>query len=141
VTAAFTDADELVRRRGDRWTLVARHPLLKLFFRPGGDYEFVARHPEALSTSTGGNEVDWELDGDEVVLSHQLIRGPGCRVDRAALVAAIRRLATTRRVARPRAAKKTATKKAHAIPVSRSTPVVVAAPRKPKTAPRRVATQ
>lgn len=99
--AAITDADKLVRKRSGRWTLVARHPLVKLFFRVGGDYEFLARHPDALETSTGGNEVDWELDDDVVVLSHQLVTGPPCRISRRALTEATARLATHRHVVGP----------------------------------------
>lgn len=125
---AIKDADELVRKRGGRWTLVTRHPLVKLFFRAGGDYEFLARHPDALATSTGGNEVDWELDGDVVVLSHQLMKGDPCRVDRGALIEAVARLGASRQIARPRSPKKTASKKAHALAKVRKGTVVVSVP-------------
>lgn len=147
MTATFEHADDLVRKRGGRWTLVARDPLLKLFFRAGGDYEFLVRHPDALAASSGGNEVDWELDGDEVVLSHQLMKGPACRVRKAALVAAASRLATTRRVARPRASRKStpASKKARTTSARLDGSVVVALPGQvkatPKPAPRRTATR
>ena len=53
--------------------------VLQDFLIESGDYTFVARQPDSLRTVAGGNEIDWEVDGNTVVLRHQHAKLPECR--------------------------------------------------------------